>query len=155
MSQNEVSATIDLSEIVPEFSKLDKSDRNNIKALVAEAIIEDINVYLDGSMSPVSGGSFKKFRKDKKPSLLFEEGDLRSSIDFRVTNTKNNLKIGVFDKKETPIAFNHNTGDTLPVRQFIPIGDETFKRPIISKIRSIILDEIDSIGLAKETEELM
>lgn len=155
MSQSEVSATVDLSEIVPEFSSLEKSDRNNIKSLVADAIIEEINFYLDGSLSPVSGGQYKKFRKDKKPSLLYEEGDLRSALDWKPTTSKTKLKIGIFDKQETPKAFNHNIGDTLPVRRFIPLEDETFKRPIISKIRSIILDEIDTLELALETEELM
>lgn len=155
MSQEEVSTTVDLAELVPEFSKLEKSDRNNIKSLVADAIIEEINVYLDGSLSPVSGGQYKKFRADKKPSLLYEEGDLRSSLDWKPTTSKTKLKIGVFDKQETPKAYNHNVGDTLPVRRFIPLEDETFKRPIISKIRNIILDELDSIELTKETEELM
>jgi hypothetical protein len=155
MSQDEVSTTLDLSEFAPEFSKLDKSDRDNIKELVADAVIEEINIYLDGSLSPVSGGPYKKFRKDKKPSLLYEEGELRSALDWKPTTSKTKLKIGIFDKEETPKAYNHNVGDTLPVRRFIPMEDESFKRPIISKIRSIILDEIDTLELTKETEELM
>jgi hypothetical protein len=140
MSQKEVSYKLDFTELVPEFSKLEEASKERIQELVADELIGEIQVYLDAAKSPVSGAPYKTFRKDKKPSLLFEEGDLRDAIEWEPT--KKGIKIGVFDKDETPKAFNHNTGDTLPTRRFIPLDDETFKRPIISKIRSLIEDEV-------------
>jgi len=113
-----------------------------IKKKVGEFVVEQINNFLDGSLSPVSGGSYKKFKADKKPSQLFEDGDMRSSIKWK--SVKGGIDIGVFNKKEVPKAFNHNDGDTLPQRKFIPDEDENFKRIIVNGIKRILKGEDDS-----------
>jgi hypothetical protein len=60
------------------------------------------------------------------------------SLTFEVTGTK--VIIGIFDSDQAPKAYNHNTGDTLPMRQFIPTEDQTFKRDIMRGIDEIIAD---------------
>lgn len=93
-------------------------------------IVEGIQDHLDQSKSPVSGGRFKRLLKDGTPSLLFEEGDLRSAIVSK--NRKGDeIEVGVFKSSELKKAYNHNIGDTLPVRQFIPDVDQNFKNKIV------------------------
>lgn len=112
-------------------------------------IIDEINNYLDGSTSPVSGGRFKAFKKDGKPSQLFQEGDLRSAIVFK-RREGNAIEVGVFSKDEAPIAYNHNEGDTLPQRRFIPSEEEDFKRGIMRRVESAI----DEIRKEKESKTI-
>lgn len=116
-------------------------NKEKMKQRIGKFIVEQINNYLDGSNSPVSKGSFKRFKKDKSPSVLFETGDLRSAIVHK--SVPGGVKVGIFTKTEAPKAFNHNTGDTLPTRQFIPTGEETFKKPILDGIKRIIREDID------------
>ncbi len=66
MSEKEVSYSLSLSELVPEFSKLPSESKDRIKELVADELIGEIQVYLDAAKSPVSGAPYKTFRKDKK-----------------------------------------------------------------------------------------
>ena len=141
MTTKRVTYSLDIGEIVPQFTLLDPKHKKEIKALIAESVIDDIHKYLDGSNSPVSGGKFKSFKADKSPSQLLDHGDMRSAIDWK-DGKKDNVEIGIWDKDETPKAFNHNTGDTLPMRKFIPLEDEKFKQPIINKIKRLVLDEI-------------
>jgi hypothetical protein len=46
--------------------------------------------------------------------------------------------VGVFDSDEAPKAYNHNVGDTLPQRQFIPMEDQNFKSEIMAGIDEVI-----------------
>jgi len=110
--------------------------------LVAEAVIDKINGYLDGSKSPVKGGKFKPFKADKSPSQLHDKGDMRSALDYSTKENSNVMKIGVFDDDQAIKLFNHNTADTLPMRKMIPLEGEIFKQPIINTIKRIINDEI-------------
>lgn len=130
-----------MSEIEPTFRELPSEKKSEIKKLVGEFIVSSINDYLDRSASPVSKGKFKAFKADGDASQLFKTGDMRSSIEFK--ETPQGLKIGIFDNDEAPKAFNHNTGDTLPRRQFIPDVEETFKAPILNGIKKIIRENRD------------
>ena len=130
---------LNLGKIVPEFRQA--KNKKEIKAKVGKFVVEQINRFLDGSISPVSKGQFKKFNADKSASQLFESGDMRSAIEAEPV--PGGVKIGIFSSTEAPKAFNHNTGDTLPVRKFIPSSEETFKKPILDGIKRIIREEID------------
>ncbi len=140
ISKKEVTKILRLAEIEPSFAKA--KNKEEIKELVGNFVVEQINLYLDGSNSPVSGGSFKKFKKDKSASQLFEEGDLRANIISE--SVQGGIKVGVFNPDEAPKAFNHNVGDTLPQRKFIPFEDENFKKPIIDGIKRIIKEQVAS-----------
>ena len=88
---------------------------------------------MDRSLSPVSGGSFKRKKKDGERSILFEEGDLRDSIISK-NRAGDEIEVGVFDSTEKKIAYNHNIGDTVPIRQFIPGEDQSFKKKITNRV---------------------
>ncbi len=64
---------------------------------------------------------------------------MRSQITF--TEFRDGVDVGIFEnapEKERLKSFNHNTGDTLPQRQFIPKKEQKFKRDINSGIKNII-----------------
>jgi hypothetical protein len=132
---------INLNQVTTEIElDLDKVPRNlraQVKRTVGEVIIDEINSHLDRSTSPVSGGDYKRTKKDGSPSQLLEEGDLRSNLESR-NRAGNTIEIGIFNSKQAPKAFNHNVGDTLPTRQFIPFEGENFKRKIKSRINETI-----------------
>lgn len=44
------------------------------------------------------------------------------------------IEVGVYASDEIRKAYNHNIGDTLPRRQFIPDEDQVFKKPIMNKV---------------------
>lgn len=93
--------------------------------------------------SPVSGqNKYKKLSKDYKkfktkqgkapvPNLRLEKEMLPS---IRIDATKNGVELKITDRVEKLKAFNHNTGDTVPKRKFIPDDskDEKFKRNVLS-----------------------
>lgn len=109
------------------------------KFRVGDILVEQINDYLDRSTSPVSGGPYKPQKKDGSASQLFMEGDMRAEITF--IETDDGVEVGIFDgapDKEIKKAYNHNVGDTLPTRRFIPLEDETFKRDIMSKVKKAV-----------------
>ena len=128
---------IDLSIVTAEIElDLDNIPRSRIseaKRNVGEIIVSEIKSHLNRSVSPVKGAPFKKIKADKTRSRLFQEGDLWSSIESRDAGG-NLIEVGVFDGNETPKAYNHNVGDTLPVRRFIPFEGEEFKMSIQRKI---------------------
>jgi hypothetical protein len=117
------------------------------KSEAGRLIVEGINDYLDKSSSPVSGGSFKRKKKDGERSILFEEGDLREAIVSK-NRRGHEIEVGVFKPDETPKAYNHNIGDTVPTRRFIPAEDEKFKRTIMDRVNK----RIKEIKKDQETE---
>ena len=137
-----------MRELGIEPKNLKTETKTRIKEEVGLAIIEDINNYLDKSSTPVKGGSFqsklsKEYKKKtgKSSSDLFLKGGMRSQIQHE-TYTRG-VEVGVFDEDEAPKAYNHNVGDTLPQREFIPSDDNTFKKPITDKINAIIREIVN------------
>ncbi|GAG46148.1 unnamed protein product, partial [marine sediment metagenome] len=96
-------------------------------------IVEGIQDSLDRSLSPVAGGRFKTLTAENERSILFEEGDLRESIKS-VNRQGDNIEVGVWKPSEKLKAYNHNIGDTVPTRQFIPGEDQSFKKKVMSRV---------------------
>lgn len=119
-----------------DFQGLRGPARELAKKEAGNIYVEEINNHLDKSSSPVSGGKYKALKKDGTPSRLFEDGDMRSQITFE--EKKNGVEVGIFDDGEALKGFNHNQGDTLPRRQFIPEKDQTFKLKIEKRVRGAI-----------------
>jgi hypothetical protein len=123
------------------------SKRKALTELIGVVMIDSIEEHLSRGVSPVSKGKFKKTlskeyakKTGKKVANLDESGELLG--DLRIDNFKDRVTIKITDKKEKLVSYNHNTGDTLPVRKFMP-NDETgevFKRSITKKIKDIISD---------------
>jgi hypothetical protein len=144
INKSESTKIVDLTE---ELKELPRNKRRNARTAIGELIVEEINSFLDRSLSPVSGGPFKRSKADKTASKLFEDGDMRSQITFE--EHRKGVKVGIF--REAPEverlkSFNHNVGDTLPARQFVPRPDEEFKRSIKAKIRAKIKELKDEDG---------
>lgn len=133
--------------------------RAKVKEKIAKALISEVKKNLRSSTSPVTGEKLTplsdKYRAIKKKQgkgtsanlKLF--GDLQDSLDSRISGNK--VSIGIFgETKEKLKSFNHNTGDTLPKRQFLPDdgGDELtlkgkkgkgqFHSSVLERIRGII-----------------
>jgi len=126
---------------------LTREQKTQAKSEAGRLIVEGINDYLDKSKSPVSGGEFKVKKKDGERSILFEEGDLRDAITSK--NRKGDeIEVGVFKSSERAKSYNHNIGDTVPTRRFIPGEDENFKKTIMSRVNQ----RIKEIKEDRETE---
>lgn len=143
ISLDELSQEIDLTRYV------DGELTDEAKETFALAAIERINQRtLDGNN--IHGRKFKKYSKDyaakkgvSRDSVdMFLEGDMLNSLDYELTDNGVKIKIG---ESETPKAFNHQTGDTLPKRQFFGlIGQEV--RDIASELDSIVQDQEETDG---------
>ena len=144
IEKNKISNNLDIEE---ELSELKPSRRKTAADAVGVYILSEIKSYLDKGNSPVKGeGAFKKLTKDYKkykqklgkggdPNLqLF--GDIVNSI--QVNATKRSVELKIANSLQKKKAYNHNVGDTLPKRQFIPEEDNQFKRNITSGIKKVI-----------------
>ncbi len=126
--------------------------KDRAKDEAGRIIVEEINSFLDSSTSPVSGGKFKKKLKDGKTrSILFEFGTMRDSIEFKKAEG-DSIEVGIWNSNETPKAWNHNKGETVPVRQFIPNDSgkaSTFKGRINDRVNGMIESVRETGGTPK------
>ena len=129
---------------------LDDSEKEDLKASIGEFVISEMLRYVADGTSPVSGGrAFKKLTKkyaEKEKggdttANLDLHGDMLGSLTFEPSSK--GIKVGIFDSDQAIKSYNHNVGDTLPKRQFIPNADEDFKKDIMKGIDSIIKDYVD------------
>jgi phage gpG-like protein len=143
---------ITLDEVSKEV-RLDLPDlpapvERSIKEEVAEFIISSVLEYVNDGRSPVTGQQFKQLSKDyadeekggRRTPNLDLEGDMLNSLTWK--NTENGIKVGIFDESQTPKAYNHNVGDTLPKRQFIPNGRQRFVGIIEDGVNQIIKERL-------------
>jgi methyltransferase-like protein len=144
IKKNKLSYTLNLSE---QIKSVKPSKRKEVTELIGITIIDSIEEHLSRGVSPVSKGAYKKSlskeyakKTGKKVANLDESGALLG--DLRIDNFKDKVTIKITDRKEKLVGYNHNVGDTLPVRKFLP-NDETgevFKKSITRKIKDIIAD---------------
>ena len=164
ITKNEVSFTYDLDELLEDVPE---EDREDAAFDAGNAALDAVKGYMEGSRSPVRGeGKFKALSKDykklkqkvagnKKANLkLF--GDLDEAMEVEANDSSFTISIR---QDNTEKAYNHNVGDTLPKRQFIPDEErgETFKRNVISKIKQEIKkyekpEEVRPIDIAPSIE---
>lgn len=142
IKKTETSFELDLEDLL---EKVPKSERKKALTDVGEFLVEQVLDYVGQGKSPVTGvGDFKKLNKayaDKEKagdrvSNMDLNGSMLDSLTFKVKGSK--VIIGIFDKDEAIKSYNHNVGDTLPKRQFIPDEDQTFKKPIRDNIEMIV-----------------
>lgn len=122
---DELSQEVDLSEYL---GRKPTSSEKELFADIAKATIESRT--LDGKT--INGGKFKKYSKTyadlkgvTRDSVdLFLKGDMLDGIGRRKSKEKSStvyvqMKKGLQTKK----SYNHNTGDTLPRREFFGLTD--------------------------------
>lgn len=130
LSQGEVSQTIDLKDVfgVPIVAN------DQLAEAIGQAMIDKIVKRTESGID-VDGKAFKKYSKEYKDSLAFKAFGKDGSVNLRLTGQMldtldvkdikaSKIKIGWDDSIENAKAFNHNTGDTLPKRQFFGITDK-------------------------------
>ena len=144
IKKRKISYTLDLSE---QLKMVKPSKRKAVTELIGITMIDSIEEHLSRGVSPVSKGAYKKTlskayakKTGKKTANLDESGDMLG--DLRIDSFKDKVTIKITDKKEKLVSYNHNVGDTLPVRKFMPNDEnkEVFKRSITKKIKDIITD---------------
>jgi hypothetical protein len=150
IKKNKISYTLDLEQ---EFNKADiaPSKRKSLSELIGITLLDEIVSYLDKGTTPVSKGEYKRSLSKEYREKKRSEGK-RSYADMQLTEsmlnnlsiipTKKGVEIKLTDSLEKKKAYNHNVGDTLPKRQWLPNDEagESFKRSIISKVKEVIQD---------------
>lgn len=130
--------------------KRPKSGVRQAKKEIADLIKEEILNRTAGGNSPVQGGDWKrslskeyKKRKQAQGGASFSdmrlEGDMLSKLE--VISKGENLRLRIKGSKEAAKADGHNNhsgGSSLPRRDFIPDEGETFKRPILTRMKEIL-----------------
>jgi hypothetical protein len=142
ISLDEVSYLFEIPlEDVPE------SVREELVDEVGAYLVESILDYVGEAKSPVAGGKYKatlnqayadREKAGDDTANLDLNGDMLQALTFEPDYENGTVKIGIFDSSQTPKAYNHNVGDTLPQRQFIPKEDELLKAEIIRGVKRII-----------------
>lgn len=126
-----------------------KKNKVEAKELVGAYLIDAIGNDLSSAKSPVTGkwlkgltSDYRKFKKKQGKSgipNLELTSDMLSSLEWRDLGG-NRIEVGIFDSNEAKKAYNHNIGDTLPQRQFIPDKGESFRRSILNAIPDLVED---------------
>ncbi len=144
ISLSEFSYTMELdTEGVPEN---DKEDALNV---AGQLILAQIKEYLDNQNTPVSKGSYKKglstkYKERKKamgqPGIANLQLTDAMLNDLEVDATKSTITFKLDESAQIKKAFNHNTGDTLPQRQFMPddTRNEKFKPNVLKEAKAAI-----------------
>jgi hypothetical protein len=131
-----------------ELTRTQVPDQNIDEALseIADYVKTEILQYVGSGASPVSGGPWKKtlspeYKKIKEKisgqaiANLELTGDMLDALEAKVVDGK--IQVGIWDGSQVPKAYNHNVGDTLPQRQFIPEDGQKFKSPIMEGMKEI------------------
>lgn len=161
LSEEEVSQTIDLKKI----TGVDISNDEKLVLKIGQKIIDYMEERVADGMgfnrsklkSPYSSSYadslvFKAAGKSKNQVNMRLSGDMMASIDILETDGAK-IKIGIDDDSQAPKAYNHQTGDTLPKREFFGVSNSELKNYIINEFK----DEIKAkkVTSAEETESLI
>lgn len=145
ISKEEVSYLFEL----PGFDDIPEESKAELLDDVGEYLVESILDYVGSAKTPVAGGSYDSTLSDSYAKYhkagdtlanLDLNGDMLSALTFEPDYETGTIKIGIFDEGQAIKAYNHNVGDTLPQRQFIPEEDQLFKAEILRGVKRI-LDE--------------
>lgn len=150
ISQSEVSFNFE----IPNFEAVPIEARDQLVDEIGEFLLDSILDYVGESRSPVAGGKFKRELSDaykkisgKDNANLDLTGSMLDSMEIIPDYDNGVVTIGIFDGDEAPKAFNHQTGDTLPVRQFIPNEGEILKAEILRGVGRIIEEYLSEQGI--------
>lgn len=129
---------------VPIPDGIKAGDKKEFLDKVGQYLVDSMLDKIGEGMSPVKGnGKFPLLKKDyaehehggeRKP-ILDAHGDMLQALTYKIVG--NSLEIGIFDSDQAIKSYNHNVGDTLPKRQFIPNEGETLKADIMRGIGDI------------------
>lgn len=149
-----IDKTINLGEVSLEVEILEEASFGDvINQIAIEAI--DLIIQRTESGLDVRGNSFKNYSKEYVDSQNFEafgkssgdvnlvqEGNMINSIQV-IEAYDNYFKIGYTDELNTLKAYNHNTGDTVPRREFFGLNKKEMNS-ILEKYQYIINESLKS-----------
>lgn len=150
-SKKKVAQRFNISELLGVSVKGDKAIK-----LAAGQMILDKMLERTASSKDINGNGFAKYSKEYMKSDAFKArgkskkvnmelfGDMLSDIDIKIVSG-DEIEIKQVDSTEIKKSYNHNTGDTLPKRQFFGIK----KKDIISDLKTELSGKI-SIKKAAE-----
>jgi hypothetical protein len=154
LSEDEVSQTIDFKE---EFG-VDLSKSAALKTRIGQAIIDRIIERTEAGKSNTGGNLKAPYSKGYRNSKTYEiygktgkinmtlKGDMLGSIDVGAIDG-NTVKVEV-DSSQSPKAYNHMVGDTLPKRPFFGVNKSELKR-----IKKEFANELQQIKEGQEVEK--
>lgn len=133
--------------------QIPKDKRREALQAAADLIKTEMLDYIGEGKSPVSGGKWirgltKEYAKKKSEESSADfanlelSGDLLDSLSVEATSSSITIDVGSDQKNK---AEGHLSGlygehSRIRPRQFMPQGDETFKRSIISKLKDLLSD---------------
>lgn len=143
-----------------------ESDKEDALNVAGQVILAQIKEYLDKQTTPVSGGKYKRgLTKDYKAlkKSMGEPGIANLQLtdamlnDLEVDASNSTITFKIDDGLQRKKAFNHNTGDTLPLRQFLPDDGKEgkFKPNVLKEAKEAInsfKSEEEESSLGKEFE---
>jgi hypothetical protein len=140
ITKKETSFTYD----IPIPDSITSSDKKKFLNQAGQYLVDSmLNSIADG-ISPVKGqGPFKKLSKHyadeekggDRTSNMDDHGSMLNALTYKIVGNK--LEIGIFDKDQAIKSYNHNVGDTLPKRQFIPNEGQSLLSDIMKGIGDI------------------
>ncbi|NIM97870.1 MAG: hypothetical protein GTO24_07255 [candidate division Zixibacteria bacterium] len=135
--------------------KLNKRQKADLKRDIAEHVLTRIESDTRAGFSPVDGGEFadlsKAYKAKKKKEGKGTRADLHLKDDMiesiKAVFKEDSIIFKITDRTEKLKAFNHNKGDTVPQRPFLPDdkrrGDMgTFSPSITGEIKEIINEAV-------------
>lgn len=140
LTLDEVSQTIDLNQI----TGVDLSERPDLVLELGQKIIDKV-LERTSNGKDVSEKPFAQYSDQYKDSRRFKllkdtskvnmqlTGEMLGDMDI-IDTDPSKFKFGFRDEAETKKAFNHNTGDTVPKRQFFGIRSKDLKE-IVQELR--------------------
>ena len=138
---------------------LSRKQRTQAKNEIRDYVLSEIESHTQAQTSPVDGSRFAElssaYRKVKRALGKGGDADLHLNNDMinslHAVNKENGVEFRITDSLEKLKSFNHNTGDTVPRRQFLP---DDQRRGKFGTFNSDIRDGINSIiRRVRESEE--
>jgi len=120
-----------------------------LREAIGGRLIEKIVARTQGG-TDVNGRSFKKYSKSYQDSLAFKVHGKGGNVDLTLSgdmlasmqvgdSSPERLTIEFPDETENAKAFNHNTGDTLPKREFFGLTEEE-KQDVKEEFQEDVID---------------
>ena len=159
VNQSQVTKILDLMPLgldkVPQ-SRREEAQREVIDFLL-DAILEDTS----NQVSAVSGRRWKGLSQNYKAYKASVSSSNVANLELTgamldalegVIKGSGKIEVGIFDSNQAPKAFNHNTGDTMPVkRQFIPGPRQAFRPGIMEEIEDILYEYAEKESAREDT----
>lgn len=153
MSKSGVSQKLDLEKI----TGVSLAGQRALRLAIAQKVIDHMVDRTRNKNVDVDGRAFKKYSEAYKKSTVFKllkdgdvdmtlTGNMMGDLDV-LSDDDQTIEIGLTDETEILKAFNHNTGDTVPKRQFFGITEKELK----DIINTNFSDDIDAIKAGVES----